>query len=289
MSRPPPPLTHVRSFECAARHLSFTAAARELGVTQAAVSQHVRMLERHIGQPLFTRRARSLILTEAGRGYLQGLRPALDQIDRATEAVVAGALNRSVVVSCPISLAENRLAPILRAFTAAHPDIDVLVQATIWDDADPPAADIAITIDREEAAPPDAAPLWPERLMLLCAPQDAPRLTAVADMARLPPIVVLGRQELWSIMTEALEGPRVNLDGGLKTNATNVALEMAANGLGMTVGPSSLSALYLTRGLLVEPFDVRPPSPWRYHMRMAAQRPGAMAALLRRHIEDSVA
>ncbi len=68
--KPPPPLNYIRSFECSARHLSFTAAASELGYTQAAVSNHVRALEHYIGRQLFVRYPRSLKLTEVGEAFL---------------------------------------------------------------------------------------------------------------------------------------------------------------------------------------------------------------------------
>src|SRR5512136_271357 len=68
--KPPPPLNHIRSFECSARHLSFTLAANELGYTQAAVSNHVRALEHYLGRKLFIRYPRSLKLTEMGEAFL---------------------------------------------------------------------------------------------------------------------------------------------------------------------------------------------------------------------------
>ena len=94
MKRPPPPLHLIRSFEAAARHLSFTRAAEELGYTQAAISTHIRALEKHVGRQLFIRRARSLVLTEIGEAFLPTLRQALDQIDRATDGVVTGATTK---------------------------------------------------------------------------------------------------------------------------------------------------------------------------------------------------
>ena len=68
MDRPSPPLNFIRSFECSARHLSFTKAAEELGYTQAAVSTHIRSLEKYVGRDLFIRHARGIELTENWRG-----------------------------------------------------------------------------------------------------------------------------------------------------------------------------------------------------------------------------
>ena len=72
-----PHLTFLRSYEAAARHLSFTTAAEELNCTQSAVSNHVRSLEEFIGRPLFVRHPRSLSLTDVGEAYLPSVRRAL--------------------------------------------------------------------------------------------------------------------------------------------------------------------------------------------------------------------
>src|SRR5215470_16197412 len=98
MHRPPPPLNFIRAFECAARHLSFTRAAEELGYTQAAISMQVRALEKYLGRALFVRSARSLELTEMGEAFLPTLRQALSQIDSATEAIVTSSRDQGVIL-----------------------------------------------------------------------------------------------------------------------------------------------------------------------------------------------
>ncbi|KZY29817.1 hypothetical protein A3731_25920 [Roseovarius sp. HI0049] len=77
-----PPLSWLRAFEAAARHLSFTLAAQELNLTQSAVSQHVRSLEDYLGRELFIRRTRALQLTEAGANYLPTVREAFEVLAR---------------------------------------------------------------------------------------------------------------------------------------------------------------------------------------------------------------
>src|SRR3954471_5528824 len=86
MSHRLPPLNGLRSFEAAARHLSFTRAADELGVTPGAVSQQVKSLEGALGIMLFRRLPRSLILTDEGEAYLPSISSAFDLISRATES-----------------------------------------------------------------------------------------------------------------------------------------------------------------------------------------------------------
>lgn len=265
----PPPLNHIRSFECSARHLSFTLAANELGYTQAAVSNHVRALEQYIGRPLFVRYPRSLKLTEVGEAFLPTLRQALDQIDFATEAIVASQRNRTVVVSCPTSLAENWLAGCMAAFRKKHPEIELLLHGTIWEDPNEPAADIAISIRRFDDRPANGVPLWNDELALLCAPamlEGPGRLSEPRDILDADRIFIHGRQEYWTCVSEALGISAAAHEKGITTNASNIALELAASGAGCVAIQVSLARLYLQRGLLVEPFPIRAASPWGYYL-----------------------
>lgn len=265
----PPPLNYIRSFECSARHLSFTAAAQELGYTQAAISSHVRALEHYIGRQLFHRHPRSLRLTEMGEAFLPTLRPALEQIDHATEAVVMSAHNKTVVVSCPMSLAENWLAGCLAAFRKQHPDIEVVLHGTIWEDLGEQIADITISIRREDDQLEGGTRLWDDELVLLCAPAllEGPNgMRVPADILKNDLIFVLGRQEYWQSMASALGIDGSAFEKGLTTNASNIALELAAMGAGCVATQRSLAKVYLNRGLLVEPFPASPPSPWTYYL-----------------------
>ncbi|SIO33375.1 DNA-binding transcriptional regulator, LysR family [Rhodovulum sp. ES.010] len=286
MKRQPPPLNFIRSFECAARHLSFTRAARELGYTQAAISTHIRALEDHVGRALFIRHPRSLELTEIGRAFLPSLGQALDEIDRATEAVVTSSRAGSVVLACPMSLAENWLPAALAGFRAENPEVEVLVQGTLWEPGGDGLADVVITLRRDDAAPHGAERLWPEELVLLCAPGMAAGLTGPGDLGGAPRIVISGRQEFWTLMERALDLPEGTGPSPLRANGWNVALELAAAGLGATVALGSLSATHLARGLLVEPFGQRLRSPWSYYVATPETGRPAVAARLRAYLLD---
>src|SRR3954447_27051886 len=96
MSHRLPPLNGLRSFEAAARHLSFTRAADELGVTPGAVSQQVKSLELALGISLFRRLPRSLILTDQGETYLPAITSAFDLISRATESTAPALRGRKL-------------------------------------------------------------------------------------------------------------------------------------------------------------------------------------------------
>jgi LysR family glycine cleavage system transcriptional activator len=91
-----PPLNGLRSFEAAARHLSFTRAADELGVTPGAVSQQVKSLEAALGIKVFRRLPRSLVLTDAGEAYLPAINAAFKMISTATEEVAPALKGRKL-------------------------------------------------------------------------------------------------------------------------------------------------------------------------------------------------
>jgi LysR family glycine cleavage system transcriptional activator len=96
MSHRLPPLNGLRSFEAAARHLSFTRAADELSVTPGAVSQQVKSLEEALGVTLFRRLPRSLVLTKEGEAYLPAIESAFDIISRATESTAPALKGRKL-------------------------------------------------------------------------------------------------------------------------------------------------------------------------------------------------
>ncbi|MCZ4354605.1 LysR substrate-binding domain-containing protein [Roseovarius aestuarii] len=264
--RPPPPLNQIRSFECAARHLSFTAAADELGFTQAAISMHVRSLETYIGLPLFLRSARSLSLTETGEAFLPTLRQALRQIDNATETILSSARSQTVIISAPMSFSENRLIQALGGFQEVHPEVDIVIHGTIWESEPDSVADIIISINRDDDAPKGSDLLCPEQLVLLCAPSIAERISRPADLMDIPRIHVLGRHDFWDTYILALGLETMDHDRGFRTNASNVALEMAATGMGLVVTLHSLAQIYIERNLLVAPLPHYPLSNWGYYI-----------------------
>lgn len=119
-----PPLSAVRTFECAARHQNFTAAAAELGMTQAAVSYQIRLLEERLGLSLFARAKGRVSLTEAGRRIAPSLTSAFDTLEEAFSGLVAddqGLLS----ISTAQTFATTWLAPRLGAFQVRHPDLAV--------------------------------------------------------------------------------------------------------------------------------------------------------------------
>jgi DNA-binding transcriptional LysR family regulator len=122
MPRQLPSLNALRAFEAAARSESFTRAAEELCVTQGAVSHQVKLLEATLGIKLFNRERQRLVITDAGREYLNVVRDALDRIAAGTERVVQRQNSGALTVSTSPDFAAKWLVYRLGRFAEAHPD-----------------------------------------------------------------------------------------------------------------------------------------------------------------------
>ncbi len=133
VSRTLPSLVALRSFESAARHLSFKDAADELSVTPSAVSRQIHNLETVLGMRLFHCMNRSLRLTGAGEIYVLKVRMAFDQIEQATRDL-SNIINIDVLtLTSPPSLTATWLVPRLQTFREKYPDFDVRVKDTMDD------------------------------------------------------------------------------------------------------------------------------------------------------------
>ena len=166
MSRTLPPLGWFRSFESAAQHGSFTAAADELGLTQPAVSQQIRLLEARLGCRLFDRNPRGISLTDDGRKLLPEITRAIDTLRSATQPYEQSQ-SRLLTIATSVSVAQWYLAPHLHAFLADQPGLDVRLLTTVWPDGLADSADVQIRFGASEGQPP----LGRNRLVLVASPR----------------------------------------------------------------------------------------------------------------------
>ncbi len=147
-----PPLNQLRVFEAAARLLSFTRAAQELHLTQPAVSQQIKALERHVGRPLFVRRHQGLDLSEAGIAYLPIVQRSLAALTTGTQAVFGRRDQLHLTVQVNLSFAIYWLTPRLPDFMRSHPDIVIDLVTVIHDpERTAAAADVEIRFTEELA------------------------------------------------------------------------------------------------------------------------------------------
>jgi LysR family transcriptional regulator, glycine cleavage system transcriptional activator len=146
MKRTLPPLNALRAFEVAARAGGFTRAARELLVSQGAVSRHVALLESFLGITLFHRSHRQVQLTQEGRTYAAAIRIALDDIEQATREVRATRARRSLHIKVYSTLAICWLVPRLGRFHALYPEMAVIISSSP-EPADMAHEDVLFTVD----------------------------------------------------------------------------------------------------------------------------------------------
>jgi len=197
MGKSLPPLTWFRSFEAAARTLSFTAAAEEIGLTQSAVSQQVKSLEMRLGTALFVRHPRSLALTDAGRKLLPEVGSALEALAAAAGRADASAPGDVLTVATSVSVAQWVIAPNLADFTARNPEISVRLLSAIWpDDFHASQADVQVRFGSEKQVGRGAERLRPDRLVAVKAP------TLAGDPFDLPLIEAVGTSRGWKTWLE---------------------------------------------------------------------------------------
>ncbi len=182
MTRRLPPLTALRAFEAAGRHVSFARAAEELHVTAAAISHQIKLLEETLGVVLFLR-GPHLTLTDPARDALPLITEGFDRLERATDRLRAERENRPLVVSLPPSFASRWLIPRLQRFEAAHPDIELrLLATTRLVSFESEGVDLAIRYGGGRYPGLHAERLRPESVIAVAAPPLAARLTTLADI-----------------------------------------------------------------------------------------------------------
>ncbi|MGI3184477.1 LysR substrate-binding domain-containing protein [Nioella aestuarii] len=191
-------LTWLRSFEAAARHLSFTGASEELGLTQAAVSLHIRSLERQLRSKLFHRRARHLSLTEMGKAYVTTVRQALADIDLVSASLFGPRATQTITVMAPVSTAALWLAPRLPVFKRDFPGIDLRLVTNIWTEATKlEGVDVELRLGRGDWTDAAAEKLAEETIVPVCAEHQRNEIRQTSDLLRGPLVHILGHEGNW--------------------------------------------------------------------------------------------
>ena len=267
-----PPISALRAFEASARHLSFTRAARELNVTQSAVSHQIRHLEDLWGLRLFVRQARRLTLSEGGRVLVPVVRDFFDGLAGALERLHADEMRGPLRVSALHSFSIRWLVPRLPAFSERHPDIDVWIstsdELTDFSSGD---VDVAIRLGPGKYPGLHATLLLQENVYPVCSSEFferwGPPATA-ADLLRYP-LLIRHHQHMtttWTQWFDAAGVAGVSLSRGVRFPDTNMALQAALAGQGVVLARSGHVGDDLVAGRLVRLLDVVCPANQSYFL-----------------------
>ncbi|WP_298724494.1 transcriptional regulator GcvA [uncultured Ferrovibrio sp.] len=275
MARRLPPLNALRVFEAAARHLSFTKAAEELNVTQAAVSHQVKLLEEILGLALFRRYNRRLVLTEAGQAYLPALRDAFDLMDAATRRLSQQSGPKQLRISTLQSFAMRWLVPRAGRFSALHPDIDLMI-STSSQLVDFRRDDIDLAIRLGSGKYPDlhAVHLADDYVFPVCSPRllEGPhplrRLEDLKHHTLLHDTQVSreARSLTWETWLRRNNVTDIDAGRGMGYSDTGMAIQAAIAGQGVALGRKILVLDDLAAGLLVKPFDIELKNHYSYYL-----------------------
>lgn len=262
-----PPLTWLRTFEASARHLSFTHAAAELNLTQAAVSKQVKLLEQLLREPLFQRKPRSLVLTKVGAAYLPKVRDAFERLAVGTQEVFGNRRSGMLTVRATSGFSVNWIAPRLPRFFARHPDIRLRLVSSVWtDEHEKERFDLDIRYGSGAWPGHRVDQLTWEYLEPLCAPTLLATLETPAALARHPLLHVLGYEEGWAMWLKAANVEGVNPGQGLQFDTSLLAFQVAAQGFGVALGRSSMAEHEIGIGRLVRPYHFPVPIREAFHM-----------------------
>jgi len=270
MRRNIPPLNSIKAFEAAARHLSFTAAAEELCVTQSAISKQIKQLEQYLGEQLFQRLPNQLKLTDKGGRYLAAISTVMDSIDRATaELKGAGDGSESLRLDMLPSLSSIWLIPRLQQFEERYPKLNVeLISGEGVPDFVASEADLAIRCFQQGKAPVKASLLLPERLLLVASPSLIKQrpINHLSDIPQHKLLAQTTRPEMWKTFFQQLNLDPQLIDTGIAAQHFFMSLQSVKEGLGLSLLPDFLVQRELEMGSLVAPLGLSMVSGFGYYL-----------------------
>lgn len=253
-----PSLAAIRVFEAAARHLSFTRAAAELGMTQAAVSYQIKVLEERVGSPLFLRRPREVVLTEAGQRLAPEVNRAFD-ILREAFVELGEREHGTLIVNTMHTFASQWLAPRLGIFQLLHPDIAVRLETT-QRMVDFAREEVDVVVRSGKGVWPGlaATKLLDVRFTPMLSPALAASIGGVREPADILKLPLLDPKDPWWITwltTHSLPLEVLDKQKHPSMNMQTLDAAAAMGGLGVTLLTPAYFQHELADGRLIQPFD----------------------------------
>lgn len=257
------PLNPLRSFAVASRHKTFTAAAKELGVSQVAISRQISILEDYLNVSLFERGVRSAKLTEVGRAFGIEIAGLFDDLERATLRMISHETERMVNLRVHPTVAHHWLMPKLMDFTRQYPDIRVRFDTRVEPlDFRGTHLDVALQLGKGDWRDARSRTLWKEEVDVVCSQSyldSIGGLETPEDVTKGELLHSRYRRRAWEFWAQSLE---VDMDfhRGMDFETSLLSFAAAQQGFGLAIGQLGLLDDLIAEGQLVRPLDMRLPT-----------------------------
>ena len=257
------PIHLLRTFEAAARHTSFTLAAQELNITQAAISKQIKSLEKELQSPLFTRNAHGVSLTQTGERYWHDIRELLAKIDTVTDQLFDERKSEKIKIRANISYGVEVLAEKIKWFKIHYPDLSIELTHSVWkQESQYDNFDIQIDYRSIDSTEKEYSLLHRDKIFPLVSGK-----LHKHEFDALPTIHILGYYKEWNgwldqvfampsihcrLKTWALiKQQEINQNKNIiRVDNSLIAYKLCTQGIGCTLGRSSLAQTYIETGLL---------------------------------------
>ena len=259
MQRRLPPFTSLKTFEAAARLLSFTKAASELCVTQAAISHQIKALEEYLGSALFIRHPRKLELTETGQKLLPVVRESLDNLNRTIADIRSERDFSPLCIAVAPSFAAHWLMPRLEQLFQKHPSIELsLKHSNAPVDFTDQSFDVAIIYGDDKWRGLQSQLILKIDFFPVCSPAllaGDRKLNTIDDLSSFN-LLHDSDHQTWTKWLELASADGVDPNHGTVIDDTNLIIKAAQDGLGIAMCSMPFVKDLLASGKLVRPFDL---------------------------------
>ncbi len=269
MARRLPPMNTLRAFEAAARYLSFTEAAEELHVTQAAVSHQIKSLEQALGVRLFRRLNRAIRLTGEGQEFVSEVRKALAHLAAGMDKLSAPDAGGPLTISVLPSFASKWLVPRLGRFRDRHPEIDVRISASIQlTDFQRDDVDLVVRYGKGVWDGVHTVRMMTEDIYPVCSPAlvVGPRALRQPEDLRHHTLLHDDAEVDWAMWLLAAGMADIESAHGPFFTDSAMVIQAAIAGQGVALARGALAADDIAAGRLVKPFDFVIPAEYAYYI-----------------------
>ncbi|MFC5586835.1 LysR substrate-binding domain-containing protein [Nitratireductor kimnyeongensis] len=289
-----PSVSGLIAFEATARHLSFSQAAKDLSLSQGAVSKRVRQLEQMLGVALLARNNHQVHLTEMGQRYLPQVRTLLGQLESSTRALMQGADGKTTItMAAPVGFSACWLISRLGDFQKRHANLSInLITSKTLLETDDETVDCAIVQGTPQWGALACTPLFEEELVPVASPHfmRSRRPNSPDKLHECTLLHLSGQPDLWAEWFEQAGCPRSAFPGGPQFDQFPLLIMATVQGQGTAIIPRFMVERELASGELEVVFDVPLRSRKAYHFVMPARSASDRNILaLRSWIMDCVA